>query len=336
MVRHPAHPFLSEHVDPPPDIQWKDPKDLSEEELKELQRAAFQYVEAVNKTHAFLRPEWLAGLDPSKTLLPPRLKWFPLQPQKNRRTPPGVLWLDRYENAGSANPQVCIDRTALLLAGFFLDEKDEFKQDIPLLGGQGLSVIVHLDKLESGRARVRITGLFNTVPMALDEDVTARVFADLQRLVKWERITDNFAKDALHEFGLDAEAMQIAQAGVRIPQELFVKPSSGAKPPRTYFDYIARTTPLRKPEAPPPPEGAALALRGRIWDWPQNDPDYQFEAILKHPLSAHVFAEVYERDPISNKGPSAHRGLRPNRSWLVWTRNGKRGSFLSSSRSAAR
>ena len=148
-----------------------------------MQRAAFQYVEAVNKTHAFLRPEWLAGLDPSKTLLAPRLKWFPLQPQKNRRTPPGVLWLDRYESAGSANPQVCIDRTALLLAGFFLDEKDEFEQDIPLLGGQGLSVIVHLDKLESGRARVRITGLFNTVPMALDEDVTARVFADLQRLV---------------------------------------------------------------------------------------------------------------------------------------------------------
>ena len=110
--------------------------------------------------------------------------------------------------------------------------------------------------------------------------------------------------------------MQIAQAGVRIPQELFVKPSSGAEPPRTYFDYIARTTPRRKPEVPTPPEGVALALRGRIWDWPQNDPDYQFEAILKHPLSAHVFAEVYERDPISNKGPSAHRGLRPNRSWL--------------------
>jgi hypothetical protein len=312
MVRHPTNPFRPEHVPGlPPDVDWEKPAG------KELRTIAHAYIQSVSKTYKILPENWLAGLGANERNDSHPVRWLPLQPE-GRRTPPCVHWRDRYASAGSQEPNEHIDRTAALLAGFVVEEKGVV---IPLLGGQGISVIAHLDRINGKRAKVRITGMFNTLPQA-SQDTTGLLTDLLKRLVTWQRIRKDFADDAMREFGLDAGILSIAEAGIRIPQELFEKrePKRNQEKRKTYFDYLAKTTVLPGAGSAARSEEVALALVGRIWDWPSpHGKNYTFAPAMKRPLSAHATttkAGVYRRDPFSSVGPDAYRRLRPNRSGL--------------------
>jgi hypothetical protein len=256
MVRHPTNPFRPEHVPGlPPDVDWEKPAG------KELRTIAHAYIQSVSKTYKILPENWLAGLGANERNDSHPVRWLPLQPE-GRRTPPCVHWRDRYASAGSQEPNEHIDRTAALLAGFVVEEKGVV---IPLLGGQGISVIAHLDRINGKRAKVRITGMFNTLPQA-SQDTTGLLTDLLKRLVTWQRIRKDFADDAMREFGLDAGILSIAEAGIRIPQELFEKrePKRNQEKRKTYFDYLAKTTVLPGAGSAARSEEVALALVGRI------------------------------------------------------------------------
>ena len=187
-----------------------------------------------------------------------------------------------------------LDRTAVLLAGLWFSGLNNLR--FPLLGGQGLRVIVQVGPSQAKTAPVRITGVTSTLPKPTLQ-IDAKILSELVKDVP-TRVARVFALPS---------NVAVVDFGVRVPSG-----EPGGEPTPVVF---ARTAPLSAD-----PAGTTLrydetsfllALRAN------PDAPGSLEPLAARPLIASADAEVYVEDPISRDGAAQFTPLRPSRSWTV-------------------
>jgi len=269
MLHHPTRPYR-EH--------WEDPG----QKLDGLFEIADRYLRAVNEVLQLPEP-WLDDLvDEGAEVAPPfKLQW--LRDQSDPR--------QSYRSGGAAG-------TAVLLAGLCAPSK----AIVPLFGGQGLRVIVHIDPNAADGKNARITGVTSTLPLWSG---TAR-----DALEAWgglgERVNEDFlgrlGRNVLDVCGLGT-GWGVADRGLRVPDAW-----QGKRPSPTAFYALAKTVPSEEAA-----EKISYLVVGRLTQ------DLGIEQVSIEPLVAGVDAraQVFKRDPISKNGAAVYARLRPSRSWKV-------------------
>jgi hypothetical protein len=220
-----------------------------------------------------------------------QLRWL-----HGRDDPRDSYWSVRYANLdGVAKPgkRRVLDRSAVLVAGLCYPSKDKKDGLFRLYGGQGLRIVAHLGAAKSGRAPVRITGAWSTLP---EWPARGLPLQSLLRKVGVARLAKRIAGELPRAFGL-GRGHTVVELGLPLPPT-----RAGRSLPQVLLAKTAPDPKMRGRE-----DSYALVARFAF-------PGFALEPLRKRPLVAsQADAMLYTQDPVSRNGVARLAALRPNR-----------------------